>query len=122
MPVFPAGVTKWRYRETTAAKYNFSVPHLHVANGDAVVDAVSDHLVLHLLPPPKRLLHQDLRAEREKVTERGAGRRRERLAGRLSVDRQSCARGVVSPLGVPRSALQGAAHNPPGNCIYFWST
>lgn len=35
---------------------------LHVADGDAVISYISDHLVLHLLPAQQRLLHEDLTA------------------------------------------------------------
>ena len=55
---------------------DIAVPHLHVADGDAVVDAVPDHLVLHLLPASQGLLYQDLRADGGSVlTERAAGKR-----------------------------------------------
>ena len=38
---------------------------LHVAYGDAVVEAVAHHLVFYLFPPFERLLYQHLRGERE---------------------------------------------------------
>lgn len=44
----------------------YLVSHLHVADSDAVVDAVPHHLVLHLFPPAEGLLHQDLIAQRQR--------------------------------------------------------
>ncbi len=38
---------------------------LHVADSDAVILAISHHLVLHLFPAFQRLLDQDLRRERQ---------------------------------------------------------
>lgn len=49
-------------------KSNDLISHLHVADGDAVVDGVPHHLVLHLLPTPKRLFHQDLVAQRQRFS------------------------------------------------------
>lgn len=43
------------------------ISHLHVADGDAVVDAVPHHLVLHLLPPAKGLFHQNLVGQRQRL-------------------------------------------------------
>ena len=40
---------------------------LHVAYGDAVVEAVAHHLVFYLFPPFERLLYQHLRGEREGI-------------------------------------------------------
>ena len=41
--------------------------YLHVADGDAVVSAIPNHLVLDLLPALHTLLHEHLRASRERL-------------------------------------------------------
>ena len=40
---------------------------LHVADGDTVVILVTDHLILNLFPALERLLHENLRRERESL-------------------------------------------------------
>ena len=53
------------HHDALAGVYAQRVEVLHVADGDAVVEAVAHHLVLHLFPAFERLLHQHLRRERE---------------------------------------------------------
>ncbi|KAH3660696.1 hypothetical protein OGATHE_005028 [Ogataea polymorpha] len=40
---------------------------LHITDGDAVSDSVSDHLVLDLFPSFQRLLHKNLRSKRKRL-------------------------------------------------------
>lgn len=57
----------YRYRTLAATGFQSILPHLHVADGDAVVDAIPDDLVLHLLPATEGLFHQDLVAKRQRL-------------------------------------------------------
>lgn len=47
-------------KRSTKAPVHLLFSHLHVADGNAVVDAVPHDLILHFLPAPKGLFHQDL--------------------------------------------------------------